>query len=142
MQGTNQGHYLIEIDGITAVRAMNVSGGAMNHTPTLINEGNRNNPHVGRGNYEIDEVTVKQASALNDVGNEFFSWLRDYVKGILLEKRTLRIITLDEDGETPVETWVYYDCVPTSIAPDDKEARGTNAASFTFKLKPTDMELL
>ncbi len=141
-KGTNEGNYLIEIDGISAVRAMNVSGGAMNMTPTLTSEGNRRNPHVGGGNFEVDEVTVKQATALNDTGSEFFSWLNDYARGYTTERRTLRIVELDEDGATPVQTWEYIGCVPTSISPDDRSARGTNSASFTFKLKPEDFRLL
>lgn len=138
-KGSNEGNYLIEIDGITAVRAMNVSGGGMDMTPTLTPEGNRPNPHIGGGPYEIAEITVKHATALNETGREFFSWAYDYAKRRTTERRSVRLIELDEDGATPVHTWEWIGCVPTSIAPDDRSARGNNSASFTFKLKPEDI---
>ena len=138
-RGTNEGNYLIEIDGITAIRAMNVSGGGLKMTPTLTAEGNRPNARVGGGPYEIDEVTVKQATALNETGREFFNWLYDYAKRLTTERRGARLIELDEDGTTPVHTWEWIGCVPTSIEPDDRAARGNNSASFTFKLKPEDI---
>jgi phage tail-like protein len=139
-RGSNEGNYLVEIEGITSIRAMNVSGGKVNHTPTLINQGNKSNPNVARGNYEVDEVTIKQATALNDTGREFFAWLYETIKGIgVIERRTLRIIELNENGTTPVQTWEYINCLPTSIQPDDRAARGQNAAAFTFTLKPEDV---
>jgi hypothetical protein len=138
-RGTTEGNYLIEIDGITAVRAMNVSGGGLNQTPTLVPEGNKPNPNVVRGTYEIAEVTVKQATALNDTGREFFAWLFDFCKGFTTERRGARLIELDEDGLTPVHIIDWIDCVPTSFDPDDRAARGNNQASFSFKFKPEDI---
>ncbi len=138
-RGTNEGNYLIEIDGITAVRAMKVSGGKVNHTPTLTSEGNKPNPHVARGTYEIDELSVQQASALNNTGREFFLWLFGFIKGVSLERRGFRLVILEEDGQTPVEVWDYSGCVPVSIQPDDRSARGSNSASYTFTLKPSDV---
>lgn len=139
-RGTNEGNYLIEIEGIASVRAMDVRGGKLDHAPTKVTEGNRPNPRLVRGTYEIGEVTVKQASALNDAGREFFAWLYGVAKGTgPVERRTLRIVTLDETGHTPVETWEYVNCLPTSIQPDDRTARGQNAASFTFGIMPEDV---
>lgn len=139
MNGTNEGFYGIEIDGFQAVRAMKVSGGRLKHDPTLVSEGNRPNPHIKRGNYEIEEITVQQASALNETGREYFAWLFAFVKGLDTTPRGMRLVQFDEDGLTPVEVWDYTDCVPTGITPDDRTARGQNAASFTFTIKPTDM---
>jgi phage tail-like protein len=136
--GTNEGNYLVEIDGVTAVRAMKVSGGGLKHTPTIISEGNKARPSVVRGNYEVDELSIQQASALNDTGRELFDWLRDFATGDAVERRGIRLVTLSEDGQTPVEVWDYIDCVPTGFQPDDRTARGTNAASFTFTVKPSD----
>ena len=141
-RGTNEGGFIIELDGVSSIRAMNVSGGAINHTPTLINEGNRPNPTVTRGNYEIDELTINQASALNDTGLEFYQWLRDFLDGLVVEPRTFRLVVLDEDGSSPVEIWEYLDVIPTSLQPNDRAARGQNPAAFTFKVKPSDAILL
>lgn len=140
--GTNQGRYIVEADGFPVIRAMSFSGGAINHTPTLLNEGARSAPHVLRGNHEIDELTIKQGSALNDVGFNFFRWIDDFVRGITNERKTFRLVTLDETFDEAVEVWEYIDCVPTSLAPDDREARGNDPASFTFKVKPSDAVLI
>lgn len=138
-RGANEGNFLIEMDGVTAVRAMKVSGGKLNHTPTLITEGNKPRARVVRGNYEVDELSVQQASALNDTGREFYDWLYAYANGGDVEPRGVRLVVLEEDGLTPNEVWDYIDCVPTSFQPDDRTARGTNAASFTFAVKPSDV---
>jgi phage tail-like protein len=138
-RGANEGNFLVEIEGIASVRAMNVRGGKITQTPTLTPEGNRGNPHVGGGNYEVDDITIKQATALNQMGIEFFGWLYGYIKRINFERRTVRVIELDEDGATPIHVWEYTNCVPVSIEPDDRSARGQNAASFTIVIKPEDI---
>jgi phage tail-like protein len=140
--GTGQNRFLIELDGVTAIRASEVSGGKLKHTPFSLHESNRANPHKGRGNYEVEEVVVKHAHALNETGQEFFSWLIAFARGDEVERRTMRVIVLDEDGRTPVTTYEYLNCVPVTKGPESHSASSSDASMFEFTVAPEDMEEL
>ena len=65
-RGTSTGRYLIEMDGVAAVRSSEVSGVGLDHQPFELFESNRPNPRLGRGHYKIGEIRVKHAVALNN----------------------------------------------------------------------------
>lgn len=137
--GTSEGRYLIELDGVTAVRATSINAFGKKHTPFKLWEGNRPNPHIGRGNFEIEEVSVTHGHALNNTGDEFFLWLESFVNGVELERRTMRVIILDEDGQSPVEIYTLRQCVPTEFGPEAHKGGGNDASFFHFKVQPEDM---
>lgn len=139
MQGTHEGRYLLEIDGVTSVRASEVTMPGKDHTPFELYVGNQPNPILGRGNFKIDALTFKHATALNQSGEELFRWADDFMDGIDLSRRGARFIVLDEAGVTPIEEYELEDCVPTSFKPETHSASGTNASMFTFGLRPTNM---
>lgn len=138
-QGSSKGRYLFEMDGITSIRASRVQGlDVIKHTPVKFYEGNKPNANLVRGNYEVGEITVQQAEALNQTGSEFFRWIQDFVRGVNTERRGARLVVLDEDGVTPVAEYELIDCVPTSLKVEDQEAGSNDANMFTFGLQPED----
>jgi phage tail-like protein len=137
--GTSEGRFLIEVNGISVCRATEVSGLDKKHEPFKLYESNRPNPHIGRAHFEISELTIKHAHALNTSAFEFFQWLDDFVKGVNVERRGMRIIVLDEDGATPVDIYECINCVPISMGPETHTAGGSNASYYKFTIKPEDM---
>lgn len=142
MNGTSEGRYLFELDGVTAVRASEVSGITITHEEFELYESNRPNPHIGRGHYKCEAVNVKHAHALNGTGQQFFQWMSDFIRGGAIERRGARLIVLDEDGESPVAIYELLQCVPTKMQAESQTAGGKNASMFTFSLRPTDMQLI
>jgi hypothetical protein len=138
LNGTNIGNYLVEVDGVAVCQASEVEIGGAKHEPYKINLGDRPNPVLGRGKYECDEVKIKQAFALNNEGNDFTNLYQNYIRGLDLTKRTIRIVTLGEDGATEIATDEFIECVPTMFQPDGKKGEGKEAAYFTIAFKPTD----
>lgn len=141
-RGTSSGRYLVEIDGVSACRASEVSGIGLKHEPFKIPVGDRANPILGRSNYEANEVTIKHAYALNRTGRELFAYFGAYVKGLTVEKRTVRLIQLDEDGFGTVAVWELSECVPTEFTQENNKGDSNDAAYFTIKFKPTDADLV
>ena len=141
-RGTSEGRYLFEFDGVSAVRSSEVSGVSKEHSPFELAESNRPNPHLGRGNYKCSEITVRHAHALNETGFEVFQWMQDFITGANVERRSGRLIVLDEDGQTPVQTYELRECVPTKFEADTHTAGGSNPSYFRFSLRPTDFELI
>ena len=138
-QGTTKSRFVVEIDGVSSIRASKVAGlEAIKHTPGKLNLGNEPNARLMRGNYEVGEVTVTHASSLNGSGDEFFQWIRNFVRGTAVERRGARVIQFDEDGTTIVDIWELRRCVPTSIKSEDKEAGSNDPDYFTFGLQPED----
>lgn len=139
-EGTAGSRYIFEIDGVAAARASEVSGIGLKHENFKIGLGDRANPLIGRGNYEGNEVTVKHAHAINSTGREMFSWFGDYIKGDRTDKLTARLIQLDEDGKGTEAIWELIDCVPTEFSQETNKGDSADAAYFTLKFKPTDVE--
>jgi len=141
-QGTHEGRYLLELDGVAAVSASEVTMPGKEHSPVEIYVGNQRNPILVGGNFKISDLTFKHASALNEAGRELFAWLNDFLSGIDMSRRGARFIVMDEAGETPLDEYDLIECVPVSFKPETHSAAGTGASMFTFALRPTDMQLL
>lgn len=140
--GTSEGRFLFELNGIVSVRATEVSGVGVNHEEFELYESNKPNPNLGRGHYTCDMINVKHAHALNQAGAEFFRWMKDFITGDSVERRGGRLIVLDEDGKTPVAIYELLRCVPKKYEAETHSAGGKNASFFRFQLRPEDMVVL
>lgn len=138
MPGTSIGNYLVEVDGVGVCQAQECDTGGVKHEPYKIFTGDQPNPTLGRDKWECEEVKLKQAHLLNNEGAEFARIFQDYIRGIDLTKINIRIVTLDEDGITPVATDDYIECVPTMFQPETRKGEGKGPAHFTIGFKPTD----
>lgn len=138
-QGTHENRYVIEVDGVAAVAASEMTPPSKDHTPVEVYVGNSPSPVLSRGNTKIGDFTFKHAHALNQAGSELFQWMDNYVDGVDTSKRTARIVVFDEDGQSTVDEYELQDCVPTSYKPEAHSASGTNASMFSFSLRPTNM---
>lgn len=139
--GTSAGHYLLEMDGVTVCRASEVTGLGVKHTPYKIAVGDRANPYLGRSNYEVNEITVKHASAFHNTRRETFQYFKNFLKGNDVGKRNFRVVQLAEDGRGVVDTWELIDCVPTEYTKGDNKGDSNDADTFSFKLLPTDIDV-
>ncbi len=139
-QGTASRAFLIEMDGVSAAQASEVSGLGVKHEPFKINVGGRANPIIGRSGYEGEEVTVKHAYALGSTGQEMFSWFGDYIRGDRTDKLSFRLIQLAENGYSTENVWDLSECVPTAFMHEGAKADSNDAAYFTLKFKPTDVD--
>lgn len=138
-QGTGIGYFLVEVDGVAVCEASEVEMGGVKHEPFKIHTGTRPNPILGRNKYEVEEVKIKQAHALNSEGVAFARMFQDYILGVNVAKPTIRIVTLDEQGKTPVATDEFVECVPMTFVPENKKGEGGSDASyFSISFKPTD----
>jgi phage tail-like protein len=141
-RGTSAGNFVVELDGVAALRATEVSGLKLDHKHFTFNVGNEPGAKHGRGHFEVADITVKHATALNSTGQEVFSWLADFSKGRSVERRTFRFILFEEDGTTVVDTYECYECIPLSYESGTHTGGSTDASMFNFVLKPEDVELL
>ena len=128
----------MEMNGVSAARASEVSGIGLKHEPFKIAVGDQANPILGRSNYEANEVTIKHAHALNNTGNEMFAYFGAYIKGLRTDKPNIRLIQLGEDGFSTDAIWELEECVPTEFTQETNKGDSNDAAYFTIKLKPTD----
>lgn len=142
MFGTSEGRFLVEFDGVVACAASEVSGIMLDHTPFELYVGNKPNPHLGRANYKAGDVVIKQAHALNQEGSEMFAWFRNYIKGNFAEKRTMRLLVMDEEGKTPVAIHEMTNCVPKKIEEDSHNASSNNASYFKLTIQPEDIDMV
>lgn len=138
MAGTSNAHFLVEVDGVSALEASEVEIGGVKHEPFKLMVGNRPNPYLGRNKYEVEEVKIKAAYALNAQGEELFQNFQDYISGFNVSKLNMRVIQLGEDGFSTVAIHDFIECVPTSFQPDGKKADSKDAAYFSIGFKPTD----
>src|SRR6266700_278102 len=104
-RGTHENRYLLEIDGITAVSASEVTMPGLEHTPVELYVGNRPAPFLVRGQFKVSDLTFKHASALNLIGDELFTWIRAFIDGLDMNRRTARFVVMDEDGVTPLDVY-------------------------------------
>lgn len=139
LKGTHENRYLFEIDGIGTLRASEVTMPAKDHTPVELYVGNEPNPRLLRGNFKVDDCSIKHASALSEVTSQLQQWLDDFTSGLDLSRRTARMIVLDEDGTTPIDEYEMQRCVPRSFKLETHSASGTGASMFTMVLRPEDM---
>lgn len=135
---TGNGHYLIEVDGVSVCQASEIETGGVKHEPFKIFVGNRAFPFLGRAKSEVEEVKIKQAYALNNEGREFARMFQDYVRGTNVGKVNIRVVTLGEDGFSVVATDDYIDCVPTMFTPEGKKGDSKDGAYFSVGFKPSD----
>ena len=140
--GTSETRYLVELDGITALAVSEISGFGKKHTPFKLNVGNRPNPILGRGQFEVEELNLKNAHALNQTGREYMQWLDDFTEGIDNSRRSARVIVLEEDGVSPAAIYELQDCVPTMFKVETHSAGGNNPSYFSCGLMPENMRLL
>jgi hypothetical protein len=136
-RGTSEGRFLIEVDGIAAVRATEVTGLRLEHTPFSLYVGNESMPFKGRGHADVNDVTIRMAHALNPQGEQFFLWMRLFLRGVPtaaggteLERKTLRFVVLNEAGRVPVAVYEATRGIPRSFEVDGHTAGGNNASFF------------
>ena len=137
-KGTSSGYYILEMDGVSAAEASEVSGIGNKHEVFKIGVGNRPNPYIGRSKFEPNEVTVKHAHAMGSTGQEMFQWFDDYIRGFRTDKINIRLIQLGEDGFKTEVVWEMEECVPTEFMQETNKGDSNDAAYFTLKFKPTD----
>lgn len=139
--GATKNRFVVEIDGISSVRASKVSGlDLLKHTPNKTDVGNEPNSILGRGRYEVGEVTVSHAEGLNTAGREVYQWISDYVRGSNTQKRGGRVLEFDEDGTSILAEYELRRCVPGSYKADDKDASSGDASYFSFSFTPEDSQ--
>ena len=138
MPGTSNANFLVEVDGVTVCEASEVEIGGLKHEPFKLSVGNRPNPFIGRNKFEVEEVKIKQAYALNSEARDFFNKINDYIRGFNIEKPTVRVVQLGEDGFSTEVVHEFIECVPTAFQPEGKKADSKDAAYFTISFKPTD----
>jgi phage tail-like protein len=137
-----EGRYILEIDGVQVFAAMEATPPGKKHTPVNYQPGNQRNPQPLPGNFVIEECTFKHAMVINEVGLVLVDWLNGVASGDFVEYKNARFLTLDESGRTPIQTWEMLECLPTMFKPDNVSGTGTNVASFSFSLQPTDAFLV
>lgn len=140
MRGTHSGHFLVEMDGVTAIEATEVTGFKKTHEPVEIKTGNRPMPTYARGKSKVEPITLKHAIALNAAGREIVDYIQAYCAGQTVQKRNFRVIQLHEDGATIAAVYECYDCVPKEFAIEGNKADGSDAAYFTAVLQPEDVQ--
>lgn len=139
---TSQGRFIFEIDGMPAVVATEVTLGAKKQTPFKHQPGNQPNPDLGRGNFEVEEMTAKHAHGVGVAGEAFARYMDLYLAGLVTEKLNCRLLIMDEGGLFPIQTWDLIDCVPTSFKPETHQGSGTEVSQFSFGLTPTDQRMV
>jgi phage tail-like protein len=146
MPPPNEGNFLIELDGVPVLMASEVNGLRLDHTVTVTRVGNRPGPIKSRGHFDVDDVTVKHAHAVpgaEQAAAAVWAWFRSVTLGIgLVERRTLRVVVMDETGRTPERYYDLINCLPRTFGEDTHTAGGNNPATFTFSVAPDDMILL
>jgi len=136
--GTNEGNYLLEVDGVALFQASEIKIGGVKIEPFEIPVGNQNFPFLGRGKRKCEDVEIKQALRLNNEMSEASRLFVDYMNGTSVIKPSIRVVTLDEDGTSEVGYDEFVDCVPTQFKPSEKKGEGKDAAYFSIMFRPTD----
>lgn len=138
MPGAGNGYFLVEVDGVSAIEATECDIGGVKHEPFKIAVGNRPNPYLGRGKFEVEEVKLKGAYALTSQGEELFQAFNDYIRGFTTQQLSFRVVQLSEDGFSTLKVHEFIECVPTMFQPEGKKGDSKDAAYFTIAFKPTD----
>ncbi|GEM_PF-4256828 len=136
----SENRFGVELDGIPAFKATKVSGGDEKHSPVMTQVGNDPYSLIGRGKVEPEDVVITIPSGLYDNSiRAIDNWVTRYFDGVDTSPKSGRLITYDETGRTPVETYEIRDAVPLSLKPDDKSGEGTGTATVTLTIKPYKM---
>jgi phage tail-like protein len=143
---STKNRFVVEILGVAKCQATKVDGlESIKHTPAKLPVGNRPNVILGRGNYEVGEVTVNHAEIIggdSSTGSQLFELLRAYVKGENVQPFDARVMLMSQDGATPVKSYEFFGCVPTSFKGDGMDAGSNDFAMFTFGFQPEDAVIL
>lgn len=142
MATTSQNRFIFEIDGMPAIVATEVTLGSVKLTPFKHQPGNQPNPDLGRGNFEVEELTVKHAHGVGQTEFVFGTYFEAYKRGIVTEKLNCRLLIMDEGGLIPIQQWDLIACIPTTFKPEAHTGTGTEVSQFSFGLTPTDMRLV
>lgn len=134
--------FIIEMDGVAVMEASKVSEAKLKHNHVLIHTGTREKPYKRRGKSEVAPVTVTHARFISGVGSSVFQWFNDFTRGISVERRNMRIVKMDEDGQTPVETTDLIDCVPGEFNQDEMDGEGKSEPTFSFSVEPEDFDFV
>jgi phage tail-like protein len=136
----SKAQFLVELDGVSQLRATKVTGPGIEHEPGSVYEGNKSTPTLVPGTFKPSEITVTHAYAENETAHDQVSrWFQDYKNRIDMEGRTMRVVTMDKSGSTPIATKEYIGCVPKALKDDDYDATSNEAAMFTFSVMAEDM---
>jgi hypothetical protein len=135
---TNDGNFLIEVDGVAVCQASEIDLPDTEHAEVEIWDGINQNPALVRGKFKVGDITIKQAHALNNEGEEFTRMFQDFIRGVNLERPTIRIVTIGEDGFTPVATDEYIRCIPKKFKPEKKDGKGPNGSYFSITFRAED----
>ncbi len=73
----------------------------------------------------FDAVVVRHANALNELGVDFFAWLRSVT-----------------NGTTIIEECDLVDCTPVAFELDTHTAGGNNGSMYRFTMRPYRIDLL
>lgn len=137
------GFYLLEVDGVSgSVEASEISELKLKHEAVQLHVGTREKPIQVRGKSTVEVVTVKHARAFNSVIGEIFQWFNDYTRGVTVEKRNVRVVTMDESGLVPVETVDLIDCVPGELTFESHKGEAKELAMFSFSVQPSDLDFV
>jgi phage tail-like protein len=143
---STKNRFVVEILGVAKCLATKVDGlESIKHAPAKLKVGNRPNDILSRGTYEVGEVSVNHAEVIqgdSGAGAQLFELLRSYAKGENVQTFDARVLLMSEDGATPVKSYEFFSCVPTSYQNDGMDAGSNDHAMFTFKFQPEDALVL
>ena len=138
----SQGHFLIEIDGVTAIVATKATPPGVKNNLGKYQPGNQPMPTHYPATSEIEEMTFTHARGVNQAGRVLVGWLLDVSTGFSSEKKNLRFITMNPDRKGVRETWELRGCLPTMYKPSGGDGSSTDPATFDFSLQADEARLV
>ena len=135
---SSENRAVVEFDGFPPIVALECKPPKKTHTNFEHHPLNQPYPDLGRGNYKCEEMTFKHAHGVGQALQAFSSYYDEYLSGRTVEKLNGRVIMMDEAGRSAETTYVLIDCVMTGFEPDNMTGSGTNVATATITLRPTD----
>lgn len=135
---SSENRAVVEFDDFPPIVALECKPPKKTHANFEHQPLNQPYPDQGRGNYKCEEMTFKHAHGVGQALDAFSSYYEDYLAGRNVAKLNGRIIIMDEAGRAPVTTYVLIDCVMTGFEPDNLTGTGTNVATATITVRPTD----
>lgn len=133
--------FALEIDGIGRIYATEATPPAKKQTPHKHQPGNQKSPEYGPGNYEIEEMSFKHATAKGTAEDDLAHWLDDYLEGDD-GPRNGRFIRFDAAGRIPVKTWELINCHPVMYKPETHSGTSTEVSEFSFSIQPEEARLI
>lgn len=139
---TSSNRFKVEIDGFPAIYATSATIPETTATLHKHQAGNQTSPTHGPATFEVGEFSFRHAHGQGNVDVQLSEWfLRCHELG-QVDKRNARLVIFAHNGRTPIRTWQLFDCLPTSIKPEDHEGESDRTSEFTFALKPERFRLL